>query len=157
MNRLNKTRLHQTPERWNYVPTSQNPADFCTRFVLLSNLNFHQSWLNGPTLLEQQLNSISVDNDSDELFEIEEKLTNNLVQTKVEYQSFIKSDHYSSLKKLVLQIACLLEFKQLWLIKKRKLLAKKFPTKLQLKILNMLSSKYSKKPNQNVSKMNLEL
>ena len=114
---------------------------------MLSNLNFHQSWLNGPTLLEQQLNSINVDNDSDKLFEIAEKLTNNLVQTKVEYQSFIKSDYYSSLKKLVLHMACLLEFKQLWLIKKRKLLAKKFPTKLQLKILNMLSSTYSKKPN----------
>ena len=114
-------------------------------FRLVSQ-NFISLWLNGPTLLEQQVNSISVDNDSDELFEIEEKLTSNLVQTKVQYQGFIKSDHYSSLKKLVLHIACLLKFKKLWLIQKRKLLTKKFPTKLQLKILNKLSSKYSKKP-----------
>ena len=68
------------------------------------------------------MNTISVDNDSDKLLEIEEKLTNNLVQAKVQYQSFIKWDHYSSLKKLVLHIACLLKFKQLWLIQKRKLL-----------------------------------
>ena len=90
MNRLNEIRLHSTPEQWHYVPTSQNPADFCTRFVPFSKLKFHQSWL-----LEQQVNSISVDNDSDKLLEIEEKLTNNLVQTKVQYCSFIKWDHYS--------------------------------------------------------------
>ena len=90
MNRLNEIRLHSTPEQWHYVPTSQNPADFCTRFVPFSKLKFHQSWL-----LEQQVNSISVDNDSDKLLEIEEKLTNNLVQTKVQYRSFIKWDHYS--------------------------------------------------------------
>ena len=83
MNRLNEIRLYSTPEQWHYVPTSQNPADFCTRFVLFSTLKFHQPWLNGPTLLKQQVNSISVDNDSDKLLEIEEKLTNNLVQTKV--------------------------------------------------------------------------
>ena len=40
--------------------------------------------------LEQQVNSIRVDNDSDKLLEIEEKLTSSLVQTKVQYQSFIK-------------------------------------------------------------------
>ena len=85
-------------------------------------LKFHQSWLNGPTLLEQQVSSISVDNDSDKLLEIEEKLTNILAQTKVHYRSFIKWDHYSSLKKLVLHIECLLKVKQLWLIQKRKLL-----------------------------------
>ena len=55
------------------------------------------------------VSSISVDNDSDNILEIEEKLTNNLVQTKLQYQSFIKWDHYSSLKKLVLHIACLVE------------------------------------------------
>ena len=113
MNRLNEIRLHSTPEQWHYVPTSQNPADFCTRFVLFSKLKFHQSWLNGPTLLEQQDNSISVDIDSDKLLEIEEKLTNNLAQIKVPYLSFIKWDHYYSLKKLVLCIACLLKLKQL--------------------------------------------
>ena len=99
-----------------------NPADFCTCFVPFSKLKFHQSWVNGPTLFEQQVNSISVDNESGKPLEMEEKLTNNLVQTKgPSYQSFIKSDHYSSLKKLVLHIACLLEFKQLWLIQKQKL------------------------------------
>ena len=61
--------------------------------------------------LEQQVNSIRVDNDSDKLLEIEEKLTSSLVQTKVQYQSFIKWDHYSSLKKLVLHIAFLSKFK----------------------------------------------
>ena len=90
MNRLNEICLHMTPEQWHYVPTSQNPADFCTRFVPFSKLKFHQSWLNGPTLLKQQVNCISVDNDSKKLLEIEEKLTNNLVQTKVQYWSFIK-------------------------------------------------------------------
>ena len=90
MNRLNEIRLHSPPEQWHYVPTSQNPADFCTRFVPFSKLKFHQSWLNGPTLLKQQVNCISVDNDSKKLLEIEEKLTNNLVQTKVQYWSFIK-------------------------------------------------------------------
>ena len=59
------------------------------------------------------MNYISVDNESDKLLEIEEKLTNDLVQTKGQYQSFIKWDHYSSLKKLVLHIACLLKFEQL--------------------------------------------
>ena len=83
MNRLNEICLHMTPEQWHYVPPSQNPADFCTRFVLFSKLKFHQSWLNGPTFLKQQVNSISVDNDSDKLLGIEEKRTNNLVQTKV--------------------------------------------------------------------------
>ena len=47
------------------------------------------------------------------LLEIEEKLTNNLAQIKVPYLSFIKWDHYYSLKKLVLCIACLLKLKQL--------------------------------------------
>ena len=68
MNRLNEIRLHSTPEQWHYVPTSQNPADFCTRFVPFSKLKFHQSWLNAPTLLEQEVNTISVDNDIDKLF-----------------------------------------------------------------------------------------
>ena len=53
-------------------------------------------------LLEQQVNSTIEDNDNDKLLEIEKKLTNNLVQTKVQDQSFIKWDHYSSLKKIVL-------------------------------------------------------
>ena len=79
------------------------------------------------------MNTISVDNDSDKLLEIEEKLTNNLVQAKVQYQSFIKWDHYSSLKKLVLHIACLLKFKQLWLIQKRKLLTIEIPHKITVK------------------------
>ena len=79
------------------------------------------------------MNTISVDNDSDKLLEIEEKLTNNLVQAKVQYQSFIKWDHYSSLKKLVLHIACLLKFKQLWLIQKRKLLTIVIPHKITVK------------------------
>ena len=61
--------------------------------------------------LEQQVNSIRVDNDSDKLLEIEEKLTSSLVQTKVQYQSFIRWDHYSSLKKLVLHIVFLSKFK----------------------------------------------
>ena len=43
MNRLHEIRLHSTPEQWHYVPTSQNPADFCTRFVSLSKLKSHQS------------------------------------------------------------------------------------------------------------------
>ena len=62
--------------------------------------------------------SISADNKSDKVLEIKEKLTNSLVQNKGQYQSFVKSDHYSSLKKLVLHIACLLKFKQLCLIQK---------------------------------------
>ena len=65
--------------------------------------------------------SISADNKSDKVLEIKEKLTNSLVQNKGQYQSFVKSDHYSSLKKLVLHIACLLKIKQLCLIQKRKL------------------------------------
>ena len=72
MNRLNEIHLHSTPDQWNYVPTSQNPADFCTRFALFSKLKFHQSWLNAPTLLEQRVNSISADNESDKLLKIEE-------------------------------------------------------------------------------------
>ena len=36
------------------------------------------------------IRATSVDNDSEKLLEIEEKLTNNLVQTKVQYWSFIK-------------------------------------------------------------------
>ena len=72
MNRLNEIHLHSTPDQWNYVPTSQNPADFCTRFALFSKLKFHQSWLNAPTLLEQRVNSISADNGSDKLLKIEE-------------------------------------------------------------------------------------
>ena len=65
--------------------------------------------------------SISADNKSDKVLEIKEKLTNSLVQNKGQYQIFVKWDHYSSLKKLVLHIACLLKFKQLCLIQKWKL------------------------------------
>ena len=83
--------------------------------------------------MEQQVNPISVDNDSDKHLEIEEKLTKNLVQTKVQYRSFIKWDHYSSLEKLVLRIVCLLKFKQLWLIQKRKLLTTEIPHKIAAK------------------------
>ena len=90
MNRLNEIRLHSTPEQQHYVPTSQNSADFCRRFIQFSKLKFDQSWLNGPPLLEQQVNSISEDNGTDKFLEIKEKLTNNLVQTKGQYQSFIK-------------------------------------------------------------------
>ena len=61
---------------------------------------------------------ISADSESEKLLKVEEKLTNNLVPTKGQYQNVIKWDHYSSLKKLVLHIACLLKFKQLWLIRK---------------------------------------
>ena len=115
MNRLNKILLHSTPKQLHYVPTFQNPADFCTRFFPFSKLKFYQLWLNCPTVLQKQVNSFSVDNDSDLLLEFEEKRTNNLDQTKAQYRSFIKWDHYSSLKKLVLHITCLLKFKQLWL------------------------------------------
>ena len=96
-------------------------------------MKFDQSWLNGPALLEQQVNSISEDNGTDKFLEIKEKLTNNLVQTKGQYQSFIKWDHYSSLKKLVLHIACLLKFKQLRLIQKRNLLTIEIPHKITVK------------------------
>ena len=41
MNRLNEIRLHSTPEQWHYVPTTQNPADFCTRFVPFNKLKLH--------------------------------------------------------------------------------------------------------------------
>ena len=41
MNRLNKIRLHSTPEQWHCVPTSQDPADLRTRFALFSKLKFH--------------------------------------------------------------------------------------------------------------------
>ena len=67
MNRLNEICLHWTPEQWHYVLTSQNP------FVPFSKLKFYQSWLNGPTLLEQQVSSIRVDIDSHKLLKIEEK------------------------------------------------------------------------------------
>ena len=90
MDRLNEIHLHSTPEERHCIPTSQNSADFCTCFVRFSKLKFHQSWLNVPTLLEQQVNSISADNESDKLMKIEEKLPNNIVQTKGQYQSFIK-------------------------------------------------------------------
>ena len=93
MNRLNEIRFNSTPEQWYYVQTSQNSADFSTRFVPFSKLKFHQSWLNGPTLLEQQVSSVSADNESDKLLETGEKFTKNLVQTKGQYQSFIKWDH----------------------------------------------------------------
>ena len=85
MNTINEICPHSTPEQWHYVPTSENPADFLTRFVQFCKLKFDESWLNGLTLLEQQVNSISVDNDSDKILEIEEKLTSNLVQTKIQY------------------------------------------------------------------------
>ena len=62
------------------------------------------------------INSISVDNDSEKLLEIEEKLSNNLAQSKIQFHSFIKWDHYSSLNKLVLHIACLLNYRYLGLI-----------------------------------------
>ena len=78
MNRLNEIRLHSTPEQLLYVPTSQNSTDFWTRFVPFSKFEFFQSWLNGPTLLEQLVNSISADNESEELFEMKGKYTNNL-------------------------------------------------------------------------------
>ena len=133
MNRRNEICLHSTPEQWHYVPTFQNPAEFCTRFVPFSKLKFHQSWLHGPNLLEQQVDSICVDKDSDKPLEFEEKLSNNLVQTKVQYRNFIKWDHCSSLKKLVLHITCLLKFKQLWLIQKRKLLTVEIPHKITVK------------------------
>ena len=71
MNRLNEIRLHSTPEQWHYVPTSQNLPDFCTRFVPFSKSKFDQSWLNSSTLLEQQVNSIGADNESNKLLEIE--------------------------------------------------------------------------------------
>ena len=133
MNRLNEICLHSTPEHWHYVPTFQNPAEFCTRFVPFSKLKFHQSWLHGPNLLEQQVDSICVDKDSDKPLEVEEKLSKNLVQTKVQYRTFIKWDHCFSLKKLLLHVACLLKFKQLWLIQKRKLLTLEIPHKITVK------------------------
>ena len=94
MNRLNEIRLNSTPEQWHYVPASQNLEDFSTRFIPFSKLKFHQSSLDSPNLLEQQINSISA----------------NIFQTKGQYQSFIKWDHYSSLKKFVLDIARLSKF-----------------------------------------------
>ena len=45
-------------------------------------------WFN--LTLQRQINSISADNEREKFLEIEEKLTNNLVQTKGQYQSFIK-------------------------------------------------------------------
>ena len=42
MNRLNKIRLHSTPEQWHYVPTSQDAADFCTHFIPFSKLKFQK-------------------------------------------------------------------------------------------------------------------
>ena len=65
MSRINEVRLNSTPNQWHYVPTSQNPADISTCFISFSKLSIHQSWLNGPNLLEQQVNFISADNESD--------------------------------------------------------------------------------------------
>ena len=51
MNRLNEIRLHSTPGQWHYIPTSQNPGDFCTCFLqspIMSNFPEARLAINQP-------------------------------------------------------------------------------------------------------------
>ena len=45
--------IHQQsdPNQWHYVPTKQNPADFGTRGLTVSELADSEMWWNGPTFL----------------------------------------------------------------------------------------------------------
>ena len=45
--------IHQQsdPNQWHYVPTKQNPADFGTRGLTVSELADSEMWCNGPTFL----------------------------------------------------------------------------------------------------------
>ena len=42
------------PNQWRYVPTKQNPADFETRGLTVSELADSEMWWNGPTFLENK-------------------------------------------------------------------------------------------------------
>lgn len=59
MNELNEIGLNSTSEQRRYVPASQNPTKFCTRFILFSKSSFLQTWLNGQNPPEKQVNSIN--------------------------------------------------------------------------------------------------
>lgn len=59
INELNEIGLNSTSEQRRYVPASQNPTKFCTRFILFSKSKFLQTWLNGQNPPEKQVNSIN--------------------------------------------------------------------------------------------------
>ena len=53
-NRKAKVQKAFPVENWKYVPTSENPADFCTRSVSPSDLLFLNIWWHGPNSIPEE-------------------------------------------------------------------------------------------------------
>lgn len=47
-NRISAIREITTPLQWRYIPTSQNPADCCSRGLKADQLLKNREWINGP-------------------------------------------------------------------------------------------------------------
>jgi hypothetical protein len=50
-NRVQQIRDHTTPDQWNHVRTSENPADYASRGLSVDELLAKKDWLNGPLFL----------------------------------------------------------------------------------------------------------
>ena len=50
-NMLNEIRVNLAPEQWHYVPTSQNPVGFCTRFMPFNKLKFPSAMVKWSNLI----------------------------------------------------------------------------------------------------------
>jgi len=50
-NRIGEIQAETSPERWRYVPTNDNPADYLTRGTTLDELSQLRSWWEGPAFL----------------------------------------------------------------------------------------------------------
>ena len=54
-NRVGEIQADVGPERWRYVPTEKNPADYLTRGTKLVEISELRAWWEGPAfLLEDQ-------------------------------------------------------------------------------------------------------
>lgn len=111
-NRVSKILSHSSPNMWNHVITTENPADCATRGLTPSELATKQLWWNGPAWLVKSPNEWPRFNNKAHTFDddtLEAKTNAIHVHVTIPTESIVF--HYSSLNTLIRITAWILRFR----------------------------------------------
>ncbi|XP_064625967.1 uncharacterized protein LOC135486798 [Lineus longissimus] len=116
-NRVAEIREFTQFEEWRYIPTAQNPADYCSRGMKADDLTMEHAWFTGPTFLskdeqdwpEQVIPNSQLKPDDPEVRKaatasvllIGEKSEKFIYRYEFEIASLVKVDYFSTWRGLV--------------------------------------------------------
>ncbi|XP_064642896.1 uncharacterized protein LOC135497105 [Lineus longissimus] len=123
-NRVAEIREFTQFEEWRYIPTAQNPADYCSRGMKADDLTMEHAWFTGPTFLskdeqdwpEQVIPNSQLKPDDPEVRKaatasvllIGEKSEKFIYRYEFEIASLVKVDYFSTWRGLVRRTAWIL-------------------------------------------------